>query len=88
MKLKRNLLLCFFLLAGIILGAMIAAACANISFLSWLSYSGSIGFSPESPFVLDLAVLTLSFGFSIKISVAQFITIGLAIFLFSRTRVR
>ena len=41
MKLKRNLLLIFFILAGIVLGGMLANLCANIPFLSWLAYSGA-----------------------------------------------
>ena len=45
MKLKRNLLLIFFILAGIVLGGMLANLCANIPFLSWLAYSSSIGFN-------------------------------------------
>ena len=51
MKLKRNLLLIFFILAGIVLGGMLANLCANIPFLSWLAYSSSIGFNADSPFV-------------------------------------
>ena len=69
MKLKRNLLLIFFILAGIVLGGMLANLCANIPFLSWLAYSSSIGFNADSPFVLDLSVIKLTFGFSMGISV-------------------
>ena len=49
MKLKRNLLLIFFILAGIVLGGMLANLCANIPFLSWLAYSSSIGFKRRQP---------------------------------------
>ena len=38
MKMKRTLLLWFFILAGIVLGAMLASVCRNVPFLSWLSY--------------------------------------------------
>lgn len=88
MKLKRNLLLLFFVLAGIVVGAMLAAVCKNVSFLSWLSYYQSIGFNADAPFVLDLSVLRLTFGFSMGISVAQIITIALAIFLYNKTNLR
>lgn len=88
MNLKRNLLLVFFLLAGIVLGAVAANLCANVSFLSWLAYSASIGFNPDSPLVLDLSVIRLTFGFSMSISVAQVITIALAIFCYGRTNLR
>ena len=82
MKLKRNLLLIFFILAGIVLGGMLANLCANIPFLS------SIGFNADSPFVLDLSVIKLTFGFSMGISVAQIITIALAIFCYNKTNLR
>jgi hypothetical protein len=85
---KRTFLLWFFILAGIVLGAMLAAVCSNVPFLSWLSYSQSIGFNPDAPFVLNLSVLKLTFGFSMGISVAQIITIALAIFLYNKTNLR
>lgn len=88
MKLKKTLLLMFFVLAGIVLGAMLASLCAQVGFLSWLAYSGSIGLAPNNPFVLDLSVVRLTFGFSMSISVMQIITIGLAVFLYTRVSSR
>lgn len=85
---KRNLLLLFYLLAGVVLGGLLASACSGVPFLSWLSYSASIGFNPNNPFILDLAVLQLSFGFGLNISVAQIITVALALYLYSRARIR
>lgn len=60
MKMKRTLLLWFFILAGIVLGAMLASVCRNVPFLSWLSYYQSIGFNSDAPFVLDLSVVKLT----------------------------
>ena len=88
MKLKRTFLLWFYILACIVLGAMLAAVCKNVSFLSWLSYYQSIGFNADAPFVLDLSVIKLSFGFSMGISVAQIFTIAGAIFLYNKTNLR
>lgn len=88
MKLKRSLFFCFFLLAGIVLGGVAADLCARVPFLGWLSYSRWIGFSPENPLILDLSVLKLTFGFSMGISVAQVITISLAIFLYHKADIR
>lgn len=88
MKIKRNLLLLFFVLAGIVLGGMLATLCQNVSFLSWLSYSQGIGFNSNAPFVLDLSVIKLTFGFSMQVSVAQIITILLAVFAYTKTNVR
>ena len=58
--------------------------CKNVSFLSWLSYYQSIGFNADAPFVLDLSVIKLSFGFSMGISAAQIFTIAAAIFLYNK----
>lgn len=88
MKLKRTFLLWFYILAGIVVGAMIASVCQDVSFLSWLSYYQSIGFNADAPFVLDLSVVKLTFGFSMGISVAQIITIALAIVLYNKTNLR
>ena len=80
---KRTLLLCFFILSGIILGAMIASLCAGVPALAWLAFSKSISFHP----VLDLSVVSLDLACTMGISVAQIITISLAIFAYTRTRI-
>ena len=79
MKWKRTLVLIFMLLAGVIVGSLIAGATAGIPFLSWLSYGNSVGLSVDNPMVLDLAVLQLAFGFQFSINVAQIICVILAI---------
>lgn len=78
----------FFILAGIVLGASWPACARNVPFLSWLSYYQSIGFNSDAPFVLDLSVVKLTFGFSMGVSVAQIFTIAAAIFLYNRTSLR
>ncbi len=77
---KRTLLLCFFVLAGVVLGGLVADLCQGAPALSWLAYSGNISFSPN----LDLSVIKLNIDFSMGVSVAQIITIGLALFLYRR----
>ena len=46
------------------------------------------GFSPDAPFVLDLSVFKLTFGFSFGVNVAQIFTIAIAIFAYNHTRLR
>lgn len=75
MKLKKTLIFILFLLAGILLGTIIAMACKEISFLSWLSYTASIGLGMPNGVTLDLIIMKLAFGFSFEISVAQIICI-------------
>lgn len=85
---QKNLLLLFYILAGVVFGAMLANVCRDVSFLSWLSYHQSIGFSADAPLRLDLGVVQITFGFSMGVSVAQIFTIALALFLYNKTRIR
>ncbi len=79
MKLQRTLVFLFFLLSGIIVGALLASACANISFLSWLAYGKTIGLSTSNPMLIDLSMVKVAFGFEVGVNVAQIITITAAL---------
>ena len=79
MKWKKNLMLIFMLLAGVIVGAFVANVTEGIPFLSWLAYGKSIGIDVTNPMILDLSVLKLAFGFEFGINIAQIICVILAI---------
>lgn len=85
---KQGLLLCFYILGSIVVGAMFAGICEEIPMLKWLAYSHSIGISKGNPLVLDLSVLKITFAFSMGISVAQIVTIAGALFLYNRSSFR
>jgi len=82
MKLQRTLAFLFFLLAGIIVGALIASVCADIPFLSWLGYGKTVGLSTSNPMLLDLSMVKVAFGFEVGINVAQIITITAALLIY------
>lgn len=82
MKLKRALLLILLFVAGMVAGAFLAQACAGVYGLSWLAFSRGIGINPAAPLVLDLSVFQFSFGFYIDISIAQIVTVALAMVLY------
>ena len=82
MKLQRTLVFLFFLLSGIIVGALLASACADISFLSWLAYGKTIGLSTSNPMLLDLSMIKVAFGFEVGVNVAQIITITAALLIY------
>ncbi len=74
---KKNNWACFLLiLAGIVIGGFIG----NLLPVEWLNYGQSFGLS--SPIVLDLGILCITFGLSIKISVASILGIILAIIIY------
>ena len=79
MKWKHNLILILLLLAGVVVGSLLASATAGMPFLGWLSYGGRVGISTQEPMLLDLAVLQVAFGFQLQINVAQIICIIAAI---------
>ncbi len=83
-RMKKNFTFIFYLVAGIIIGSLLAAFAQQVSWLSWLAFGTPIGFGADNPAVIDLAVLRLTFGLSISVTVAHVITIGLAMFLYSR----
>lgn len=82
---KRTIAFLFFLLAGIVLGTVIARLCADVSFLSWLAYSMSVGLDTASPLVLDLIVFKLAFGFYLTVNPAQIICIIIALIVYNKT---
>lgn len=81
MSKSKNTWACFLLLlAGIVLGGFIGELASGVSFLSWLSYGQTFGLS--SPLILDLGILVLTFGLTIKISIASIIGVIIAIIVY------
>ncbi len=79
MKWKKTLIFLLLLLAGIMAGAVIGSLCRNVGALQWLSYAQSIGIGSDTPLVLDLIVMKITFGLSFSINVAQVICIIIAL---------
>ena len=79
-KYKNGWLLWLFILIGSVLGGLIAELTAGVHTLSWLSYGQSFGLN--SPLVLDLGVLVLTFALQIKITIASIIGVILAIIIY------
>ena len=82
MRSKNGWVLLVMLLSGIVLGGFIGMLTANVSGLSWLNYGQSFGL--ESPIVLDLGRLVLTFGLQIQISIASIIGVVLAIIIYRK----
>lgn len=82
MKLKRNLVFLFFLLAGVIVGLLLASATEGIPLLSWLSFGRTVGLSTANPLIVDLAIVRVAFGCEIGFNVAQIITVTIALLLY------
>ena len=73
---KNGWVLLLLMLAGIVLGGFIGTLTQNLPGLSWLSYGQSFGL--DSPIVLNLGILVITFGLSIKITIASIVGLILA----------
>ena len=74
---RKNNWACFLLiLAGIVIGGFIGSLFPS----TWLNYGQSFGLS--SPLILDLGILCITFGLSIKISIASILGIAVGIIIY------
>ena len=69
----RTIFSFFLVLVGIVVGSLLANVTAAVPALGWLAYALSFGL--ESPVVLDLSVIRLTFGLSVNLSVAVILCI-------------
>ena len=79
---KKFWVFLIFLFSGIIIGGLLGEVAAGVSWLSWLSYGNSFGLT--QPFVLDLAILQLTFSIMIHLNVASIIGIIIAILIYRK----
>ena len=79
---KNIWILLIFIFSGLVLGGLIGELTKNIDFLNWLSYGQEFGL--ESPIVLNLNIITITFGLMIKINVASIIGLAIAIFIYRK----
>ena len=76
MKNKNVWVLLILLLTGVVLGGFIGNVTEGIPALSWLSFGESFGLN--TPLVLDFGILVVTFGLSIRITMAGIIGVVLA----------
>lgn len=73
---KNGWVLLLLMLAGIVIGGLLGTLTQNVAGLSWLNYGQSFGL--DSPIVLNLGILVITFGLSIKITVSSILGLVLA----------
>ena len=77
MRSKNSWVLLLMVLSGIVLGGFIWEAASGVPFLSWLNFGQSFGLN--DPLVLNLGILVITFGLSIRITMASIIGVIIAI---------
>lgn len=87
MKTGRPWVLLLLMLCGVVIGSFLGLLTKDISWLSWLDYGMTFGIGTNAgagAFVLNLGVITLTFGLSIKISIASIIGVVIAFLVYRR----
>ena len=79
---KNFWILLIFILCGLVIGGLLGNIAGNVSWLWWLSFGENFGF--ETPFVLNLSILKITFALTIKINIASIVGIAIAIFLYRK----
>ena len=73
-------ILIIFILAGLVIGGLLGELAKSVDWLWWLGFGQEFGL--ESPIVLNLSIVTLTFGLMFKINIASIIGMAIAIFIY------
>ena len=86
MRSGKAWVLLLLMLCGVVIGSFLGLLTKDISWLSWLDYGMTfgIGSGEGGALVLNLGVITLSFGMSIKISIASIIGVVIAFLIYRK----
>lgn len=80
MRNKNFWILLLLLLSGIVLGGFLGSLAEGIDWLAWLNFGESFGL--DTPLVLELGVLVITFGLSIRITMASIIGVAVALIIY------
>ena len=80
MRSKSSWTLLLLLLSGIVLGGFLGEMVAGVPGFSWLNYGESFGLN--NPLVLNFGILVITFGLTIRITMASIIGVVLAILVY------
>ena len=80
MKYRNFWILLIMLLAGIVLGGFMGQLAEGIPWLQWLNYGQTFGL--DTPLVIDFGIMVITFGLTIKITMAEIIGIAVALIIY------
>ncbi len=79
---RRTFAFIFFMLAAVVLGALIAYLCDGKKYLDWLSWGKKVGFED---FKVDLYIIKFNIGFMVNVTISQIVTVLASLFIFAKT---
>lgn len=74
---KNIWILLIFILSGLVIGGLLGDLASKVDWLWWLGFGQEFGL--ESPLILDLNIMKITFGLMVKINIASIIGIGIAL---------
>ena len=80
MHYKNFWILLIMLLAGIVLGGFMGQMAEGIPWRGWLNFGQSFGL--DSPLVVNFGILVITFGLTIKITMASIIGVAIALIIY------
>ena len=80
MHYKNFWILLIMLLAGIVLGGFMGQMAEGIPWLGWLNFGQSFGL--DSPLVVNFGILVITFGLTIKNTMASIIGVAIALIIY------
>ena len=80
MHYRNFLILLIMLRAGIVLGGFMGQMAEGIPWLGWLNFGQSFGL--DSPLVINFGILVITFGLTIKITMASIIGVAIALIIY------
>lgn len=79
---KNIWILILFILSGLVIGGLLGELAGQVDFLWWLSYGQSFGL--ETPILLNLNIVQITFGLMFKINIASIIGLIIAILIYRK----
>lgn len=79
---KNIWILIIFILSGLVIGGLLGQLASSIDWLNWMSFGQQFGL--ESPIVLDLSVVKITFGLMFNINIASIVGMTIAIIIYRK----
>lgn len=79
---RSIIILILVILAGVVFGGFVGEYLGQVPYMSWLKYGKSFGLA--QPLILDLDIISIQFGLTIKFSISGIIGMIIAIFIYRK----
>jgi len=79
---KGRIISVLFVLGGLVIGGLIGDLASNVSWLNWLAFGEEFGL--RDPILLDLNVMTITFGLTIRINIASIIGVIISLVVYRK----